>query len=772
VNCRRTSLAVVALAITASGPWPAAAAPTRAAGDPVRQAEILEAKLAQLESVGALEEEDPTARRVRKFAQAEIQFALGDWMHTGILLAELVDDPAFRKGRDYPRAVFMLAESLRAQGACVPARVRYDELLAIPAGAPMHPAAVQGAMACAVKEGRPEVVAPLYARARDVFPGGPPPEVQYLAAKSMFQRTDLPEAERQAEAAAALALVPAPYLSQARYLEGVLLVEKGDLDGGRSRFEACSADLGPGTSAEVAELCTLGVARLHADAGRPAAALDWYARIPRESPRFTEALHEIAWNYVRAKRYEEALKTAELITDLAPETPLAPEATILQGHLLLKLERHEEAVAKYEEVITTYAPIRDEIDAILSMHEDPVRYFNELIGRQGKSFDVASVLPPAAVRWATGNEEVATALDIVGALDASRRDAREAGQLAERIDLALQRGDGIDAFPHLQRGYASAEAIENGAALLEGQVAGQAAAAVASLEPGAQAELGGLKSRLAELEGRLARLPRSPEEAEDRLKRLRERLDLVDRQVFQLTQAVDGLNAAITGSENWLQRYRGEITGAEDDRQTLSEELREHRRISERYTEEAQALRDEIAKERDAVAGSDVVREEAALRDEYLSLVARERALLHGGQLSPQEAQLVGQADELGRRLEGVRARARAHGEKLRAEATRRAVEVKQRVAFERSVLDEQVTALDGVQVDAKDLVGRIAYKAFGVVRGQFYRLVLKADVGLIDVAWTRKRERLDKIQELSKQKADELQRLDRDYRALLREVN
>ena len=769
----RTALAAVALAAAAMETG-LVGAEARAATGPVdvtRQTEILEAQLAQLEATGPVEDENPTARRTRRFAQAEIQFALGDWVHTGILLAELVDDREFRAGRDYPRAVFLVAESLREQGACVPARARYGELLALPAPA-LHPQAIAGAMQCAVREQRPEAVEPLMTRAEQVFGGNPPPEVRYLAAKSLYQRTDLAPADRQARTAAALALVPPPYQLQARYLEGVLKVEKGDLDGARETFEGCAAAGATQGNPEVAELCTLAVARLHADAARPAAALDWYARVPRESPRFTEALYEIAWNYVKAKRYEEALKTAELITDLAPETQLAPEATILQGHLLLKLDRHEEAVAKYEEVISAYAPVRDEIDALLSMHEDPVRYFNELIGRQGKSFDVASVLPAAAVRWASGREEVATALDIVLALDISRRDAREAGQLAERVELALGRGDGIDAFPNLQRGYAAAEAVENGAALLEGQAATLAASAMGSLEPATRDELARARTRAAELEDRLARLPRSPEEAEARLQRLRGRLQQVDRLAFQLTQAVDGLNAAITGSENWLQRYRAEITGQVDDRQKLAEELREHRKVAAAYAEEAQALREEIAKAKDAVAGSDVVREEASLRAEYLAVVAREREIMKSARLSPAEADAIARAETHARRLEGLRARAHAHGEKLRAEAARRAVEVRRRIAAERTVLDEQVGSLDGVQGDAKDLVGRIAYKAFGQVRGQFYRLVLKADVGLVDVAWSRKRERVDKIRELSIQKAEELERLDKDYRALLREVN
>jgi tetratricopeptide (TPR) repeat protein len=788
VKLRRTALAAVALAAATTGPWTRAATGT---GDITRQTELLEAQLQQIEALGPVEEEDPAARRTRRFAQAEIQFALRDWIHTGILLSELLDDPEFRRSRDYPRAVFMSAESLREQGACVPARARYGELLGLPAPA-LHAQAIAGAIQCAVREQRPEAVGPLVDRAEQVFAGNPPPELRYLAAKSLYQRTDLAPADRQARAAAALARVPPPYQLQARYMEGVLRVEAGDLDGARAIFEGCSAGEGASPraevtadapspqggaggaqgSAEVAELCTLAVARLHADAGRPAAALDWYARVPRESPRFTEALYEIAWNYVKAKRYDEALRTAELITDLAPETQLAPEATILQGHLLLKLDRHEEAVAKYEEVISTYAPVRDEIDAILSMHEDPVRYFNELIGRQGKSFDVASVLPPAAVRWASGREEVATALDIVQALDASRRDAREAGQLAERVELALGRGDGIDAFPNLQRGYTAVEAVENGAALLEGQAAATAAAAMDALQPSERDELARTRARAAELETRLARLPRSPEEADVRVRRLRERLQEVDRQAFQLTQAVDGLNAAIAGSENWLQRYRAEITGRDDDRQKLSEELREHRKVSGTYAEAALALREEIAKARDGVVGSDVMREEAALRAEYLGVVAREREIMKAARLSPSEADAIARAEAHAQRLQALRARARAHGDRLRAEAVRRAVEVRRRIASERGVLDQQVTRLDGVQVDARDLVGRIAYQAFGQVRRQFYRLVLKADVGLVDVAWTRKRERVDKIRELSTQKAAELERLDRDYRALLREVN
>jgi hypothetical protein len=64
-----------------------------------------------------------------------------------------------------------------------------------------------------------------------------------------------------------------------------------------------------------------------------------------------------------------------------------------------------------------------------------------------------------------------------------------------------------------------------------------------------------------------------------------------------------------------------------------------------------------------------------------------------------------------------------------------------------------------------------MALQAFRAVSAKFHRLVLKADVGMVDVAWSRKRERDDTIQQVSRQKAMALEAMDRDYRPVLREV-
>jgi len=68
--------------------------------------------------------------------------------------------------------------------------------------------------------------------------------------------------------------------------------------------------------------------------------------------------------------------------------------------------------------------------------------------------------------------------------------------------------------------------------------------------------------------------------------------------------------------------------------------------------------------------------------------------------------------------------------------------------------------------------VGHIAFESIQKVRRQFYDLVLKADVGLVDVAFTRKQDKTTEIQKLSSQKDDELQSLETEFKEVLEDAN
>ena len=53
-----------------------------------------------------------------------------------------------------------------------------------------------------------------------------------------------------------------------------------------------------------------------------------------------------------------------------------------------------------------------------------------------------------------------------------------------------------------------------------------------------------------------------------------------------------------------------------------------------------------------------------------------------------------------------------------------------------------------------------------------FYNLVLKADVGVVDVSFQRKQDKTSEIQKLAGQKDRELRQLDEEFKEVLKDVD
>jgi tetratricopeptide (TPR) repeat protein len=769
---RQQGVAALAMAAALAAPYPAA-------GGGLPEAETaaasIQERLAAVERLFTRPDESSFLRARRKFSSGETQFLLGDWLHASVLLAAAIEEPEFRATSEYPLAVVYLAEALRLQDACGSAAPWYAAVHGLGEG-PWRGTGLAGELACRVRLRRHEGIDALLAEIGRAYPGGVPSEVAYLSGKALYHRRDLAPAERRSRALAAFQAVPPPYHLAAAYFLGVLELETGDLDRAAQRFERCTTlQADDPSQRQVKELCFLALGRIYAEQGRADEALDRYQAIPRTSENFDEALLEIAWGFVKAGRLEPALSTASLIVDLAPESQLAPEATILTGHLLLRLGRYGAATEAYNQVINRYAPVRDEIDAILTLHEDPVRYLDELIGRRGRAFDVRAVLPPIAVKWASAQRDVDQALELVRSMEGAGRDLEDGHALADRLDASLARGGGLDAAPVLKAGWAAAEAVQNALARVSGSVSDSLVGLAAGrLPPARRDELQEVHRQRVALQAQLDAMPRSADEVEARLERMRRRLDEVDRAVYRMGYEVDSVAASIAGTEVWLEQHRTDIASDEQGRAEFSDELRTHRSVTRGYEQDVRALRHEVDEARDAAGSVAAVEVEGRLRKGYLELVTRERALVAEarGEMGAGDLAELDRGEALLDRLAAIDVEALGIKELLAGEARRRADELRARVAAARAALDGSDQAMDQVRAESRGVVGAIAYRSFSSVRAQFYKLVLKADVGIVDVAWSRKRERLDRIQTLSQQKAAELEGLDRDYRLVLKEVD
>jgi hypothetical protein len=754
----------------------AALASTPARGDPLAEAEQgaprVEALLRSVEEGARQPEEDQAGRAARRFGSGETQYLLGDWTGAALLLGDALDDPTFRAGPQAATATFYLGDALRQSDACGAAQPYLDAYLA--AGELAHRGeAIAAALDCAARGDRPDRIAPLLAEADAYHQGQLPPELRYLSAKAVFARTDLPPEDRFQQADAAFAAVGAPFAQQAAYHQAVLRVERGDLAAAAERLVACAAlPTGDARQRDAQDLCALGLARVRTELGDLPGAVAAYGQLPIDSPWFDESLYEVASVLGRAEQLEPALRAAETLVEVSSGSPLATRARLLQAQLLLAQGKYEAASQLYGRVIDEAARVRDGLDAVLTLHRDPIRYFADLLSQRAKPYDVASPVPHEALQAALARPELARAARLMTALEAEGRALEEARGMAARLAAVLSRGDGVDAFPRLREAYAGVQAVENAVAILQGAAASAAVdAAGPALPPDAEAALARVHAERLVLEARLEALPRTLEAARARRDRWRDRVDELDRQLFGLGYGVEAARSSISGAEVWLSTHK-EVQGGREQREAFEAELRKHREVVDAYERELAALRREVALARDAAAGEETLDEEAKLRAEHLALLAAERALLDGarGRLEGGARERFERAAAAGDRLAAVGAQARELAGWIAGEARRRADGLRAVVAAEEASLANQTAALEAVRGEARRAAGQVAYRAFGAVRNDLYALVLRADVGLNDVVWTRKRDRVDRIQKLSMQKAAELEALDAKYRPLLQE--
>ena len=469
--------------------------------------------------------------------------------------------------------------------------------------------------------------------------------------------------------------------------------------------------------------------------------------------------------------FERAKNATDILLLVAPGSTLAPEAKILQGHLQLKLKRYDDADDTYDQVVNEYSPVYDEINALLTV-EDPVSYFDKLLARNEKNLDVASLLPQEALKWATTQKEVSDAVRMINDLESGRRGIEEAKDIAGRVLRALEER-GLESFPQLQEGYVRAEAIE--ASLTRSEqalVRAETLVAQDQLGPEEKVELEKVKAQLDELQKRFASVPTTQAEVEARRRRMQERVDGADKQAFKLGYELQSLNAMLVAVEKWMEDNRNARKSTPEDEKAFRTRIRAELDVVDNLGKELSSLRSDLAQERAtadaAVSGEDQLRKE--LRD----VLARQHQLVASAEtkMGPDAQRVVQRAHQLRESVNALQQRVAAAKGVLRDQLSRRGKQLREKVLGEQQLLAEYQSTVGAVSADARNLVGQIAFDSFKRVRQQFYDLVLKANVGTVDVSFTRKQDKTQQIQKMSAEKDRELRALDGEFKEVLKDVD
>lgn len=121
----------------------------------------------------------------------------------------------------------------------------------------------------------------------------------------------------------------------------------------------------------------------------------------------------------------------------------------------------------------------------------------------------------------------------------------------------------------------------------------------------------------------------------------------------------------------------------------------------------------------------------------------------------------VTSVDRLRVRLDAVSARLVATRDRLKLLADREIAVLRDEVAAEAARLESLDAEAGSAGDEAKALGGRLAVRAIETARQRFDDLSVRADAGVADVAWRKKRARSDEIRRLAEERDDDLRELE-----------
>jgi TolA-binding protein len=709
-----------------------------------------------------------------RLADGELFLRLGDYVRASVILSDIADN--YTNHRAHPDASFLLGEALFKAKDFLGARKRYAQIIER-ADQPLYGTYAQRSLGrlieIAIRIRDFEGVDAYFTRLAQLPSSQVDAATTYFKAKYHYSlavrdgedargqvdaaRLDAARAE-QARAGFAAVGAQSEYHAPARYFIGVLQVLSGKLPEAIATFRYV-AKLAPKTEEQrrVVELAKLAVGRLNYELDQLGEAIDAYESIPRMSPLFDTALYELAWVYIRMGDSTRAEQALEVLSVAAPDSKHIPDGKLLRANLLLRDGLLKRADEVFEEVARQFEPVREKLDQRLAAHEDTLAFFKQLVRDNLEVFDAAAFLPPEAERWASSEGEMERAMDTLSDLSQCRQLVRETTSLVQRLDAALSVPTPVAVFRDLRAHRERTLVLRNRLAVARKRLSAMEEKATARLS---SAELTQVRTRRREIERSLSAFPVDQDAIDARAMASDKVYAKLAKQLNGLSVELLGMEARVIATERYLDAAKRDDATAN----TVRTELVAQRTAVTEYRRQIEALNAQVETARLQVGiGDRSFAVEAGLRSEHTALVTRERALLAslGARSEPR-------VDAGFQRIGAIEASLDAHDRAVDAVVAERIREMRIVIDEERIKLDGYRARLVELEANSEDVVGGVALANYQAVRQRFYELVLRADVGSIDVAWATREEHRMRAEQLTRERLRVLKGLEDEYREIL----
>jgi tetratricopeptide (TPR) repeat protein len=708
----------------------------------------------------------PPDQADRRVLDAQVLYSLKNYEEAATILLDVVEK--YPNTRAHDDALILLGESLFQARDLYSAKHYLEEAVAKNTGSKQEQQALQRLVEISLRTGDFDNVDSYLARLQNLPAAAMEPATPYVRGKYYFYRNRLDDA------AAVFAAIPTtnPYYFQARYFLATIAVKKGDLAGAAQGYDALLKVQAPdAASKDVQDLARLAIARILYERSQFDKAIEAYLSIPRQSKYWPEALREQAWTYIKAKDWQRAYRSVNLLLLADPDVPDGPDLRILEGNLQLRMSNFYLASDTFSKVRDEFEPIHRQLNQVIVRSQTDPAYFDNLIGKSLDKFDIGAFVPPTAAKWVKAEPEVSRMMVLASDMGDMQRDLAESQKLMDRIQHVMDGKGRVGIFPDLASLRTKSTEITN---QLVGTRQKYAVKIRSILEPVLTAEekkaLDGIMIERDGIEKQLSALPTTDEGVLQHERSMKERFSDIDRQASELNVEIQNMEAQLVAIENYYRVSRSE-------QKIRPEDIRQPVADMRGTIEELRALHDKLREaiadaRRDATAAGGIGEVERETTRKLSDTLQRELAIEKNAmaRLTGSDRLQVERMMDLLGRTDAIEAQLRTFDQRVDTQVNARLEKVTRYLQAGKEELSAAANKLGAIVEQSKSMGGGLAQAMFTKVADKFYDLVVRSDVGIIDVSWGLKDQKTSVVTKLTNQKSLELKALDEDFRRVLEE--
>ena len=701
-----------------------------------------------------------------RLVDAQVLYTLKDYTRAAILLLDYINK--YQSTRGYPEAMFYLADALYHKRDYLSARKYFEKIVTTIKGK-YYQEALQRLMELSLRTGYTANIEQ-YLKALEAIPAHLlKPSVPYVRAKYYYfqKRTDLAVAGFRG-------IAPGhKYYFQAQYFLGASLVYKKDYAAATSVFTKLATGY-PKTKTQkhIRDLAYLALGRLFYEKGKIKKAIEMYQKVSRHSAEFDTAMYEIAWAYVKADKFRKALRALELLVLANPDSPFIPEVKVLQGNLLIRLKKWGMATTLFSATREKFMPVYKGMKAVMNKHKDPRRFFDVLLSRNEGEFRIKIDVPTLAVHWVKEKAEIKRSMHLVKDVRDIQSSVREANQMIKQLEQALNTPAKIKIFPEFASSKAKSLEVENRVMLVRMRILENERKLVMDLASGEQrSKLHNLAARRASLEEKLRNLPTKADGYKKRQRQKVAKLRKLEKELNRLSVVVSSLQAQFIAAKKYFEDTAGKRKGTIVA--SFRKEASNIKTMIDTLSTEVDELKQAVVVAKHAVGvGGTAEVAERGLKTKYKKIVDDEHSILSAlkGGLSGAKGAEFDTLSNLMSRCSKMDGFLVDFDSKLEQSLEAKLSGIRSTLKEEKARVAQYKTEIASYKSQTNDVAGNLTYAGFRDVAKRFYEIIVRADVGIIDVAWALKDAKSKEVSRLVRQRKMDIKMLNDEFKEVLRE--